>query len=513
VSGARARWRPRLSAVLALALAIVATLPLAGIYFFRIYENQLVRQTEAELVAQSAALAAMIRAELAPQALQPPLDEEDRYAPILPELDLTSDRLLPQRPQAQPAAASPDPAMLALGARLAPVIADLQRVTLAGFRLLDSKGVVVAGRDEIGQSLAHVEEVAAALAGRPERALRLRVLRHETPPLYSLSRGTQVRVFLALPVMAQERVLGVVYASRTPPNIVKHLYEQRGRLAAASALILLAATLAGLILHRAITSPLKQLVARTDALARGDRTALAPTPLNGTVEFAHLGERVGEMARALYRRSDYVATFAAHVSHELKSPLTAIRGAAELLRDVEMTHEERARFLDNIRADASRLAALLTRLRDLARAEATPLAGEASAHAVVAALAAARPGRVIVAVGEDARVAMSEEALAAALGQLCDNAFAHDATRVAVSARRAGGERVALIVADDGLGVSPANRSRVFDAFFSTRRDDGGTGMGLPIVQALAQAHGGSVTLESGEGPGATFRLDLPAAG
>ena len=514
---ARRRWRPRLALVLAAALTLVAALPLAGIYVFRIYENQLVRATEGELIAQGAALAAMMRAELAPDGAAPayrldaPGEDASRFTPILPDLDLTGDGLLPRRPEARPAAAPPDAAMLALGAKLAPVLRDLQRVTLAGARLLDARGVVVGGREEIGLSLAHVEEVARALNGEPARVLRRRVPRPGAPPLYSLSRGTTARVFVALPVMAGERVLGVVYLSRTPANIVKHLYEQRARLALAAALVLLAVALAGAILHRAIASPVKHLVARAGALARGDRAALAPLVTHGAAEFARLADAQAAMAAALYRRSDYLSTFARHVSHELKSPLTAIRGAAELMREADMTAQERDRFLANIEADAARLDGLLARLRELARAELAPQIGAAAPREALARVARARPALTTQFRGAQEAVAMAAEPLDIVLGQLCDNALSHGATRVAVVASVENG-RVALHVADDGAGVAPAHRARLFEPFFTTRRESGGAGMGLAILRALIEAHGGSIAFDAAHEGGAAFRVFLPSA-
>ena len=74
-----------------------------------------------------------------------------------------------------------------------------------------------------------VEEVRAALAGSYASVLRERVASRPAPPLYSVSRGTGVRVFVALPVVVDGRVAGAVYLSRTPNNIVKHLYGERGK--------------------------------------------------------------------------------------------------------------------------------------------------------------------------------------------------------------------------------------------------------------------------------------------
>src|SRR5260370_12649021 len=96
-----------------------------------------------------------------------------------------------------------------------PIILDTQKVTLAGFRILDPQGVVIAGRAEVGESLAHIEEVAAALKGQYHAALRIRIPDKTPPPIYSISRGVGVHVFSAMPVIVNNRVASVIYTSRS----------------------------------------------------------------------------------------------------------------------------------------------------------------------------------------------------------------------------------------------------------------------------------------------------------
>ena len=118
--------------------------------------------------------------------------------------------------------------------------------------------------------------------------------------------------------------------------------------------------LIGFLFHRTITEPMRELIERTNLIGKGDRDALGPLKRHGTSEFARLSQSFLDMARRLDTRSNFISTFATHVSHELKSPLTSIQGAAELLRDdvdcPDMDDDDRRKFLDNIIADADRLA-------------------------------------------------------------------------------------------------------------------------------------------------------------
>ncbi|RWO21676.1 MAG: HAMP domain-containing protein [Mesorhizobium sp.] len=498
---------------------MVMALPLVGLFFFRLYENQLIRQTEAELIAQGAALAAIhaqevrdagIPAEKLGAAVPADSDNPDSpYRQIEPRLDLASDRVLATRPAAT--AATVDPAFTAIGARLSGILAETQKTTLAGFRLLDPKGVVIAGREEIGLSLGAIGEVRAALAGRYASALRQRVPNQPSPSLYSVSRGTRVRVFVAMPVAVDGKVAGVVYLSRTPNNIVKHLYGERGKVVLAAIAILGGTLLIGLIFLRTVSRPIYALMERTNRIAAGDRAAIRPLDHHGTREMAALSDAFLEMAEKLQARSDSIQTFATHVSHELKSPLTAIQGAAELLRDSgsAMDEAERRRFSDNIVTDAGRLNLLVRRLLDLARAENLAPSGEStSLSAALALLPTGDRPALRVEAGETG-LRISAENAAIALANLIDNSARHGATLVSITAASAGG-KATIHVSDDGAGISPSNRARIFEPFFTTRRDCGGTGMGLGIVLALLKAHDGTIRLVDSE-RGARFEIILPA--
>jgi signal transduction histidine kinase len=526
VSVPRQKWRPSLSLVLFIVLASVLLLPLFSLYFLKIYQNQLIQQTESELIAQSAALSAVFGHEVetgipqagalgarVPPAAQKSPDEP--YQPIWPKLELANASVLPPRPPARAPSAPADPAFVALGARLMPDLVATQNVTLAGFRLLDPNGIVIAGREEVGLSLAHLEEVAEALQGRFSAVLRVRISKHDQPSLYSMSRGTGMRVFTAMPVIVRDQVAGVIYASRTPSNVFKYLYEQRGKVALAILFMIVPTLLIGLLFHRTITGPMRELIARSDLIGKGDRNALRPLRHHGTSEFARLSQSFLEMAKRLNTRSSFISTFATHVSHELKSPLTSIQGAAELLRDdVEapsMDDEDRRKFLDNIIADADRLTKISVRLRDFARAENPVAVGAARLADTIAGLRSAFPSLELRAVGElDTPMRISEENAFIIFSNLADNAMRHGSSMLDLTATQR--ENLLLIkIADNGEGVSPNNRTQIFDSFFTTRRDSGGTGMGLAIVRAMLDAHGGAIRLADSD-EGTAFELTIPVA-
>jgi len=525
----RDKWRPPLFLVVAAVLGIMLLVPLAGISFFRVYENQLIETTEAELIAQSAAIAAATA-----QTLQDlgganlPLGETvasapaksyrgglvvqyltGGWTPVLTRLDLTKTPILPGRPDPLFAVQDVHPVYAEAGQHVDRILLETQKLTLAGFRLLDFNGTVIAGRDELGLSLAHVEEVQKALTGQYASALRERVVGNPQP-IYSISRGTSVRVFSALPIIVDNKVAGVVYASRTPSNILKELYLKRETVFWVLAFILGATFIVGLIFVRAISGPIRALTRRSLQIGNGDRAALEPLAIHGNREIHALSESMLDMSRKLFDRNDYINTFANHVTHELKSPLTAIQGAAELLRDgaEELSAEDRARFLENILRDTDRATLLLNRLRELARADSVDIGGRSRLKDVVRDIRGRLQGLEIQC-ADDVDLPMSPENARIVLENLFDNSRKHGADKVTVSATSED-RTLVLTVRDNGEGVSEGNADQIFDLFFTTRRGSGGTGMGLGIVQALLKAHGASIRLLPPDGDGASFELALP---
>ena len=282
------------------------------------------------------------------------------------------------------------------------------------------------------------------------------------PPIYSISRGVGVHVFSAMPVIVNNRVAGVIYTSRTPSNIFDHLYQERGKFILAALAVILATIIIGLVFSRTITRPMRELVDRAARISRGDRDAFRPLAHYGTREFAQLSHSFLDMAEQLSRRSDYIATFSAHLTHELKSPLTSIKGAAELLLDSlqsksdTLTRMEQKNFISNILGDTGRLEAMTQRLRELARAETAPQNEQTELSQVIGGLKNRFPTRAIDATGcLDRSIGMSGEKALIVLSHLTDNAIRHNAKYVRLEAV-ATEAAVRMTVSNDGDPISEA---------------------------------------------------------
>jgi two-component system phosphate regulon sensor histidine kinase PhoR len=222
--------------------------------------------------------------------------------------------------------------------------------------------------------------------------------------------------------------------------------------------------------------------------------------------------------------------FVANVSHELKTPITAIKGAVETLIDNGGSDASAAaRFLPMIARHADRLGALVDDLLTLARVEQaeerpqTPLEAQPilpvlqAVREVFEVAAEARGTTVEVAADPGLRALCDVALLEQAVANLLDNAIKYcpPGSQVQVTAQAVGTE-VVIAVKDNGPGIEPEHLPRLFERFYrpdrDRSRDTGGTGLGLAIVKHVAQVHGGRASVESTRGKGSIFRVHLRPA-
>jgi signal transduction histidine kinase len=506
----------RLRTILLATLLFTAALPGVGALFLRVYENTLVRQTEAELVAQGAVLGATVGA-LWPGAVPaaPPVQPSD-YRPEATTIDLGETPILADRPAATHSARPPDPDALAVAPVFARIAAASARTTLASIQLIDRNGIIATGF-EAGDSYAAIPEVVQALSARPATVLRHNGGYRERYAFEWLSRASAIRIHHARPVIVNGKVVGAVLLARSPRALFRGLYEDRGKILLGIALIFGTLVFLAGLLSRGIAKPIETLGAATRDVAAGGGSIPDP-PATAAIEIRELYANFATMAAAIDRRSRYLRDFAASVSHEFKTPLAGIGGSVELLQDhgATMSAEEQNRFLGNIATDAGRLSQLVTRLLDLARADmARADPGASTDLAVTAATVAdafARPGFTIRidAPSGLASAAVPPSTTEAVLNTLFENARQAGASHVAVAFERRG-QRIEATITDDGPGIAPADRERLFEPFFTTRRETGGTGLGLAIARSLLAANGGTLVLEE-TATGTSFRLTVGIA-
>ncbi len=512
---------------------VVLVLPLAGIQVMRLYESALVRQTESALIAQAAFIAASYRAFVNEQGTQDwaGMSREvnvptrstgaGQWLPRPPVLDLATSITLPPFPDGKTGSEAEAYAALA-GARMMPVLKDAQLTTLAGIRVTDPWGVIIASTGEdVGLSVAHAEEIDIALRGKTASRLRRKEDRTTVSTLDSVSRTSSVRVFVTAPILMHGRLIGTVLLSRTPPNIVQALYAKRWLLMQSAALLVVLVLLMSSLTFRLIARPIKRLAEQAHSIASGDASALdiqqqAQTHKPRTKEIAQLQDAITNMAATLEQRAAYQQEFSRHVSHEFKTPIASIRGAIEVLQDhgPGMDAEQHRRFLDNIAADTDRLHRLTERLMELTKAEFGNQLNEAVtlkeciedarsgfAHQVQFNTQGIAPKHVAFA---------QPAALRAVLETLFENAVQHAASEITLWVDTED-DGLALLVQNNGETISPSNRTHIFTPFFTTMRDSGGTGLGLSIALALMKQMGGNLTLLEGNGP-TIFRLQLVPA-
>jgi len=260
--------------------------------------------------------------------------------------------------------------------------------------------------------------------------------------------------------------------------------------------------------------PVEAVRAEVAAIAGGSLHRRVPRPPGGD-EITRLADTMNGMLARLEEAARRQRRFVADASHELRSPLASARtqlevalrasaGDAAVLRGVLEEHHR----LERLTADLLRLARL--------EGGAAPGAAEVDLDELIAEEAARLGTQVDDRQVLAGRVAGDRQQLASVVRNLLDNAARHARQRVAVALWERDG-RVHLVVDDDGPGVPPADRERVFERFLrldeARDRARGGSGLGLAIVRAVVTAHDGTVRVEDAPAGGARLRVILPAAG
>ncbi|QYF94853.1 two-component system sensor histidine kinase CreC [Massilia sp. PAMC28688] len=378
------------------------------------------------------------------------------------------------------------------------------------FYITDTRGIVIydsAGQD-VGRDYSRWNDVYLTLRGKyGARSTRAGYDENSTV------------MHVAAPVKDGDRIIGVLTVAK--PNLAVQPFVERSQkvIRERGALLLIMSLLIGAAFAWWLSHSLNKLMLYISAVEEGKKVAL---PDLGNNEFGRLGRALAAM-RAKLEGKEYVEELMHTMAHELKSPIAAIQGSAELMRE-EMPAHERAHFLSNILNQNARQKQLIDKLLALIRVEKQQhldAPGQVSLRELAAqvqddcAARLAARDLTLSLTADDLTVPGDALLLRQALGNLLDNAidFSPQSGKIALTVSRLDHSAV-ITVRDEGEGIPPFAQERLFERFYSLPRPDGArsTGLGLPFVREAVALHRGSVSVANGEHGGAVATVVLPLA-
>ena len=372
--------------------------------------------------------------------------------------------------------------------------------------LCDKDGKII--YDTLGRTgLANTADVRKALAG-------------SYGSRWEASEGS-VKLYSTVPVRVQDEIVGTVSAVKPTRRIVIFIRSTLFKFALPATLAFSLAALLAYLISGYITGIVRQLARQAEAIAAGETNLKLETWSRS--ELGMLARALEKM-RARLEGKAYVEDMVTNLSHELKTPLAAIRGAAEILEDSPQAGVRR-HFLKKIQTEVARLDRIVGDVLALSRLEShrpspTPLDISDSLRNLTASYQSRAEAAGL---GFEASLPLTPLFASIAAQQwellcnnLVDNAirFGRPGDRVTVSLEKSVTE-IILTVHDTGMGIEPDLLPKIFDRFFTTpsvSSGERGTGLGLAIVRSIVEAHGGRITARSQPQQGATFHVVLPHA-
>ncbi len=398
-------------------------------------------------------------------------------------------------------------------------LVEAARDSTSRLLIVDARGKAVAdsyvGVFSPGDEVVSVANVSSALKGKTVAGLGYQ------------DSGRRI-LDIAVPVKAGGKVVGAVIASGTTFSALTVVFDYFPEIATVVVIFLVAALLLTELLTRWLTAPLRELQAGAAALASDHGVRVQPSGPREThdlaVAFNELAEEIESSSVELHEEERRKSRFVSDVSHELRSPLTGIRLAAETLLDGDIEPTDEKRFLATIIREADRLTGLANDLLQLQRIEGAtgelPLARVDFTQAARLAVEANEPlamerGVTVSVEGEAPMVLGSRDRLQQVVGNLVDNAVRHTPSgrRVTVALSEDDGQAV-LRVLDEGPGIPEPDLANLFQRFYraqySRDRATGGAGLGLAIVKAIVTSHLGTIEAANRPEGGALFTVRLP---
>ena len=388
-------------------------------------------------------------------------------------------------------------------------------------QILSAGGVVLFDSDPdplVGADFSERKEIANAMGGTHYKAA------------WRLA-GDKNRLFYFVPLAIKHdgKVVAISYVSHHTGQITKAILTMIHDQRLAMIVALFFAAIVSAVFAYTITYRLRVLTRASMEYARGD------SPLNirikGSDEIAELSAAVDHMAGEIEKRNQYNKEFLSTVMHELKTPVTAIRGAAEVLEEGGFEKPEiRDKFLSNIIYEANRLNRMVGELNEVTKMDVESLRGQKSrvdyGVCIKEALERLMPtfdqehAEFSAVIDEDVGDAMIVPGrIEQVISNLLENAFRYTPVsgKVTLEVSRPEKGMIMTCVHDTGQGISEVGRDKVFDRFYTTEPKDVpkdyGSGLGLAIARSIVENHQGRIWVDDASSEGACLRFTLPAVG
>ena len=325
-------------------------------------------------------------------------------------------------------------------------------------------------------------------------------------------------------VVMSSEIIGVLLLVSPVQEMMQNLYQLQDQMVLIFIVIAVAALLCALIFARVITKPVGGLMRGIQRMSKGDFSARVQVKSSG--EFRQLAQAFNSMSEKLETLDQSRNQFVSNASHELKTPLATMKIMLEsLIYQPDMDKELRAEFMSDINSEIDRLSNVVSDLLTLVQMDSqnVKLTRENLSIAALIKENAHRLQPIADQKGQQISLTLSDPCdiyadkskLNQVIYNLMENAvkYTQSGGQIKVSLVRQGRDAI-FTVSDNGPGIPKENLPHVFDRFYrvdkARSREKGGTGLGLSIVHQLVLLHGGAIRVESEEGKGASFIVELP---
>ncbi len=398
--------------------------------------------------------------------------------------------------------------------------------------VLDMSGKVQAdSQRELNGSRMEVPEVTAILSTGQTNAYGVHTLKEGNSEkwdvlhfLQPFDQQAEWVAYCTTSLMIGDRIIGVLLYSSPIQDMMQRVFMLQDQMMLYFLVAAVAAMIIALVFSRIITRPIVSLTKSIQRMARGDFSGRVPE--KGSGELRRLSETFNSMSEKLEMLDQSRNQFVSNASHELKTPLATMKILLEsIIYQPEMDNDMRTEFLTDINKEIDRLNSIIGDLLTLVSMDAKTMRLNRTSFSLAQLVTdnAHRLELVIKQRKQELKLQLSDRCdmyadsakLTQVVYNLMENAskYTQEGGVIRVRLIRSGRDAI-LTVSDNGPGIPKEDQAHIFDRFYrvdkARSRDTGGTGLGLSIVHQMVLMHGGTVSVDSDEGNGATFTVELP---